>query len=106
MSEQNTSTQKGFPKFENLESLIRERENLKQIVTIAVTRIETIQGILRESAKMLQEVLNEKFTPPPISDADIQPTITKLGNLMKATITSSSNGQTKALEVPPEGRPG
>jgi hypothetical protein len=78
---------KGFPKFENLEALIKERASLKQVISIAQKRMQEIEKTLAESIQALQYALSEHFFPPPSGDSDTQLVIAKLGNLMKAAVT-------------------
>ena len=91
---------KGFPKFDNLEGIIKEREIHKQVIGIAQKRMQDIERTLAESVQAIQHVLSGGFSPPLSSDSDVQLVVVKLGNLMKAA-TPLPGSQIKALDTPP-----
>lgn len=90
-----------FPKFPDLDSLLKELVCLRSIKDSIEKRMLEIIDTLTEARQQLEHSLRRDFNPPPSSDADMQKVMTSVGNLVKSSGTTALGSQTNgAAKVP------
>ncbi len=67
-----------FPRFPDLDSLLKELVCLRAVQKSTEQRIEDILKTLHEAKQQLEHSLSDSFDPPPSSDADMQKAMTSL----------------------------
>lgn len=91
-----------FPKFPDLDSLIKELVSLRSIRDSTEQRIEIILSTLKEAKQQLEHSLSDNFSPPPSSDADIQKAMSSLSTLVKSSATALGNQTNGSGKMSPD----